>query len=120
MASHQNLESRRYYKINPVSENYVAPEVLAKYFPCGSIGVDKYQNCLALLRFGQIDVKGLLLSEKPKVCLTFWCETLEKFYSAVRNEPMKYKRSPTAISQTTVIMDLNGFSMRHVTYKPGK
>jgi hypothetical protein len=37
----------------------------------------------------------------------------------VRNDPSKYKRSPDAIAQTCAIIDLEGFSMSHVTYKPG-
>jgi len=97
----------------------VAPEVLAKYCPFGHLGRDKYNNYLLLIRFGLIDVKGLLLSEKPRVCLTFFCETIEKVYFLAKNSPNKYKRSPTAISQSTVIMDMDGFSMRHITYKPG-
>jgi hypothetical protein len=115
----QNLESRRFYQINPCPENYVAPEVLAKYFPGGQLGVDKYNNYLMLIRFGLIDVKGLLLSEKPRVCLTYMCEDLEKVYFMAKKDPKKYKSSPTAIAQSTVIMDMDGFSMRHITYKPG-
>ncbi|XP_046460721.1 SEC14-like protein 2 [Daphnia pulex] len=113
-----NLESRRFYQINPCPENYVAPEVLAKYFPGGQLGVDKYNNYLMLIRFGLIDVKGLLLSEKPRVCLTYMCEDLEKVYFMAKKDPKKYKSSPTAIAQSTVIMDMDGFSMRHITYKP--
>ena len=67
----QNLESRRFYQINPESHNYVAPQVLAKYVPIGHLGVDKHNNYVVLIRFGMADAKGILLSEKQKVCLTF-------------------------------------------------
>ena len=116
----QNLESRRFYQIHPVSENYVAPQVLAKYFPIGHLGVDKYNNYLTLIRFGMMDAKGILLSERQKICLTFMCKEIEKSVIAARNEPMKYKRSPNATSQSTIIMDMDEFTMRHITYKPGK
>jgi hypothetical protein len=102
-----------------VAGNYVAPEVLAKYFPVGHIGVDRSNNYLMLFRFGLMDPKGLLLSEKQRVGLTDLCEKMEKVFDAARNEPVKYKRSPTATSQTTLIMDMDGLSMRHITYKPG-
>ena len=97
----------------------MAPEVLAKYFASGQLGVDKYNNYLILVRFGLLDVKGLLLSEKQRVCLTHMCEVIEKSSISAKNDPKKYKRSPTTYEQSTVIMDMDGFSMSHVTYKPG-
>ena len=115
----QNFESRRFYQINSPSQNYFAPQVLAKYSAIGHLGVDKHNNYVVLIRIGMIDVKGILLSERQKTCLTFLCEEIEKSVIAARNEPVKYKRSPNAIYQVTAIFDMDGFSMRNITYKPG-
>jgi hypothetical protein len=46
-------------------------------------------------------------------------EVVEKTFLTVRNNPKKFKKSPDSIAQSTVIFDMAGFSMRHVTFKPG-
>ena len=65
------------------------------------------------------DLKGLLLSSKKKDCVLHVLQVVEKNFLMVRNDPIKYKRSPDAIAQTSVVLDLEGFSMNHITYKPG-
>jgi len=64
-------------------------------------------------------MKGLLHSSKKKDCILHVLQVVEKIFLMVRKDPMKYKRSHDAIAQTTVILDLEGFSMNHITYKPG-
>jgi hypothetical protein len=65
------------------------------------------------------DMKGILHSSKKKDCVLHITQVLEKNFLTVRKDPSKYKRSPDAIAQTCAIIDLEGFSMSHVTYKPG-
>jgi hypothetical protein len=67
-----------------------------------------------------IDIKGLLLSSKKKYCVMHILQVIENNFLNVRNDPKKYRLSPDAIAQTSVIVDLEGFSMNHITYKPGK
>jgi hypothetical protein len=64
-------------------------------------------------------MKGILHSSKKKDCVLHITQVLEKNFLTVRKDPSKYKRSPDAIAQQCVIADLEGFSMRHITYKPG-
>ena len=66
-----------------------------------------------------IDIKGLLLSSKKKYCIMHILQVIENNFLNVRNDPKKYRLSPDAIAQTSVILDLEGFSMNHITYKPG-
>jgi hypothetical protein len=66
-----------------------------------------------------IDIKGVLLSSKKKDYVMHVVQIVEKTLAMFRKDPMKYKRSPDAISQASVIVDLEGFSMNHVTFKPG-
>ena len=37
----------------------------------------------------------------------------------VTSDPQRYRRSPDAIVQSTIIFDMEGFSMQHITNKQG-
>lgn len=113
-----SMNWRRKYKIDSLRECYQSPEVLTKYFAAGHIGVDKFHSYLMVMRYGLTDVKGILLSAKKKDCVMHVLTLVENYFSVVKNDPVKFKRSADAISQTTVILDLEGFSMNHITYKP--
>lgn len=45
---------------------------------------------------------------------------VETMIYQVLEDPPKYKRTEDTIVQATVIFDMEQFSMRHITYKPGK
>ncbi len=45
---------------------------------------------------------------------------VETMIYQVLEDPPKYKRTDDTIVQATVIFDMDQFSMRHITYKPGK
>lgn len=113
------MDWRRKNKIDLLLDGYQSPEVLTKYFAAGNLGVDKLKSNLLLIRYGMIDIKGVLLSSKKKEYVTHVVQIVEKTLAMVRKDPMKYKRSPDAISQASVIVDLEGLSMNHVAYKPG-
>ncbi|XP_046460719.1 SEC14-like protein 2 [Daphnia pulex] len=113
-----SLDWRRKNKIDLLTDSYQSPEVLTKYFSSGHLGVDKFKSYLILFRFGISDMKGIMHSSKKKDCVLHITQILEKNFLMVRNDPSKYKRSPDAIAQTCAIIDLEGFSMSHVTYKP--
>ncbi|XP_046633910.1 SEC14-like protein 2 [Daphnia pulicaria] len=113
-----SLDWRRKYKVDLLNDGYQSPEVLTKYFAAGHLGVDKFKSNLLLIRYGMIDIKGVLLSSKKKDYVMHVVQIVEKTLAMFRKDPMKYKRSPDAISQASVIVDLEGFSMNHVTFKP--
>lgn len=115
----KSMEWRRKYKVDAVLQDYEMPEVLTKYFAAGYIGVDKLNSYTVVVRYGLMDLKGILLSAKKRDYLTYVIEIVERSFQRVRNDPKKFKRSPDAIAQSTVIFDMAGFSMRHITYKPG-
>ncbi len=64
-------------------------------------------------------MKGILQSVKKKDYLMQVVYLVETSISRVRNDPNKFKRSADAVTQSTMIFDMDGFSMRHITYKPG-
>ena len=115
----KSVEWRRKYKIDAMIKDYKAPDVLTKYFSAGHIGVDKHSSYLMVVRYGATDLKGILQSVKKKDYVMYVIELVERSITMVRNNQAKYKRSPDAINQACVIFDMAGFSMRHVTYKPG-
>lgn len=73
-----------------------------------------------LVRYGTIDIKGILHAIKKKDYITHVVNLVETSMSMVLRNPTRYKRSPDAIVQSTIIFDMEGFGMRHVTYKPGR
>ncbi len=113
------MDWRRKYRVDLLNDGYQSPDVLTKYFAAGHLGVDKFKSNLLLIRYGMIDIKGVLLSSKKKDYVMHVVQIVEKTLAMFRKDPMKYKRSPDAISQASVIVDLEGFSMNHVTFKPG-
>jgi len=119
LSHNQSMEWRWKYKIDTLVEDYKAPEVLTKYFSAGHVGVDKHSSYLMVVRYGATDLKGILQSVKKKDYVMHIVELVERSIRIVRNNQTKYKRRPDAINQACVIMDMAGFSMRHVTYKPG-
>jgi metal transporter CNNM len=113
------MEWRRKYKVDTILQDYKTPEVLTKYFASGYTGVDKLNSYTVVVRYGMMDLKGILLSAKKRDYLMHVIEIVERTFFTVRNNPKKFKKSPDSIAQSTVIFDMAGFSMRHVTFKPG-
>ncbi|XP_046460717.1 SEC14-like protein 2 [Daphnia pulex] len=113
-----SMEWRRKYKVDTILQEYKSPEVLTKYFASGYTGVDKLNSYTVVVRYGMMDLKGILLSAKKRDYLMHVIEIVERTFLTVRNNPKKFKKSPDSIAQSTVIFDMAGFSMRHVTFKP--
>lgn len=64
-------------------------------------------------------MKGILRSAKKRDYIMYVVYLVETSIWRVISDPQKYKRSPDAIVQTTVIFDLEGLSMQHITNKQG-
>lgn len=115
--------------------------MLRNYFPAGMVGRDKLlnprkilannrieliefkRNCYYIsvwvVRYGKADLKGILRSVKKKDYITHVVNLVESGMNIVYNNPEQYKRSPDALVQSCIIFDMDGFSMGHITYKPG-
>lgn len=65
-------------------------------------------------------MKGILRSTKKKDFVMYVVYLVETSIWRVMSDPLKYKRSPGAIVQTTIIFDLEDLSMQHITNKQGK
>ena len=73
-----------------------------------------------LVRYGTIDIRGILHAIKKKDYITHVINLVETSMSMVLKNPTRYRRSPDALVQSTIVFDMEGFSIRHITYKPGK
>ncbi|KAI9561415.1 SEC14-like protein [Daphnia sinensis] len=113
-----SLEWRKKNGVDAMIEDTESPEVMTKYFAVGHTGADKYKSYTLTIRYGAIDLKGILLSVKRKDYSKYVIGNLEKSILEAKSNPERYTLSPTSIGQCTVILDMAGFSMRHLTYKP--
>ena len=64
-------------------------------------------------------MKGILRSVKKRDFITYVIYLIESSISKVMADPKKYKPTPDAIVQTTVIFDMEGMSIQHVTNRKG-
>ena len=135
----QSLEWRRQYKIDTLLQDFESPEVFQKYFAAGFVGVDKahnprkmstycsvelYNNALIrnlvwVVRYGKIDMKGILHSAKKKDYLYHVYTLVETSIEASKQYKKKHNLPSSFMPQSTIIFDMEDFAMRHITYKPG-
>lgn len=104
------MEWRHQYKINTTLDDYVPPEVFAKYFSAGYTVAGKQHSKLMIARFGAMDLRGMLLSAKKRDYSMTVIHLVERDITDARKNPTKFKKSPDSIFQMTVIFDMAGFS----------
>ncbi|XP_057372015.1 SEC14-like protein 2 [Daphnia carinata] len=114
----KSLEWRQTNRVDEMIDESELPEVMRKYFAVGHTGVDKYKSYTVTVRYGAMDMKGILLSVKKKNYFMYLTQKLETSIREAKTNPERYTLSPTTIYQVTIILDLAGFSMRHITFKP--
>ncbi len=133
------MEWRRQYRIDNLLEDFKSPEVLKKYFAAGFVGRDKQRNpgelrlsadsknwfkswrcfiTVVVVRYGMGDMKGVLNSVKKKDYIYHVISLVEETLAFPKKDPQRFGR-PNAPIQSTIIFDMDQFSMRHITYKPG-
>ncbi|XP_046460749.1 SEC14-like protein 2 [Daphnia pulex] len=111
------LEWRRQHRIDHIREEFNPPEVLKKYFSAGLVGRDKLHNPMWVVRYGMSDMKGILRSTRKKDYVMYVVYLVESSIARVNANLEKYKRNADAVVQSTIIFDMEGFSMQHVTNK---
>ena len=74
-----------------------------------------------LVRYGRADMKGILSSCKKKDFLSYVLYLVEQNNATVNSNMAKYQLKPgDSMVQATLIFDLEGFGMQHITHKPSK
>nr|CAH0109449.1 unnamed protein product [Daphnia galeata] len=100
----QTLEWRRVNGVDNIFQTYTPSEVIRKYDSGGQIGVDKF-GCPGIMRS---------ITQKEFTKFTFW--TLENY---VRATQVETERTGKVVTQSTYIFDYEGFSLSHMSSKPG-
>ena len=91
------------------------PKVLLEYYPMKLVGHDKFYNPIWIKGFGQGDWRGLLQSTNKRDFMRYVC-----YISELASEEFR-KCSELAtrpITTSTFIIDMEGLSMKQITYKP--
>jgi hypothetical protein len=65
-------------------------------------------------------MKGILRSTKKRDYVMKVIHLVESSIWLVKSDPETYRRSPDAIVQSTIIFDMEGFTMQHITNKQGR
>jgi len=115
-----SLEWRKLYRIDTLLEDFHPPEVFNAYFSTTFFGYDKLHHPLWVVRFGSVDVKGILLSAKKKDFLNYIFCFVERSVEYSRERQQRRHLPASFMAQSTLIFDLENLSMRTLTYRPGE
>nr|CAD2124684.1 unnamed protein product [Meloidogyne enterolobii] len=117
-ANHMIVNSllwRKQHNVDKILHDFVPPPLLIKYFPGGWHHNDNQGRPLFILRLGQMDIKGLLRSVGLESIVKF---TLSICEEGLLKTAEATKRLEKPISAWTLLVDLEGLSMRHL-WRPG-
>lgn len=106
---------RKAHDVDRILNDFKPPSVLAQYFPGCWHHQDKQGRPLFVLRLGQLDMKGLLRSVGLENIVKF---TLSICEQGLLKTAEATKLLGVPISTWTLLIDLEGLSMRHL-WRPG-
>lgn len=110
----KSMEWRETVGADTILEDWTPPEVIQKYYPGGIIGRDREGNVVMIDPFGQIDLKGIMMSVKKEDIIRSQVYRLEKIEMMRRQQTTKEK----PIHQCVHIQDMTGFSSK-IMFKAG-
>jgi len=113
-----SLEWRRQYRIDTLLQDFESPEVFKQYYASGLVGVDKAHNPLWIVRYGKIDMKGILRSAKKRDYLYYVYSLVESSIQSSMDYKEEHNLPASFMPQSTIIFDLEDLAMKHITYKP--
>ncbi|CAI4229371.1 unnamed protein product [Auanema sp. JU1783] len=112
---HNSIIWRKQHSVDKLLQEWTANSVVAQFFPGCWHQSDKTGRPVFLLRLGALDIKGLIRScgveDVVKLTLSICEEGLNRTASATA-------AIGTPISSWTLLIDLEGLSMRHL-WRPG-
>ncbi|XP_057372739.1 SEC14-like protein 2 [Daphnia carinata] len=111
----RSLEWRRANRIDEIVEQWEPPLVLVKYYPMGIIGNDKQSCPVWIVSFGNADWRGILQSVSKRDYLRYICYMAEKSFKEMRKNSLQTQKP---VTYQTFIIDMDGLSMRQMSYKP--
>ncbi|KHN86630.1 CRAL-TRIO domain-containing protein T23G5.2 [Toxocara canis] len=111
----KSLLWRKQHNVDKILQEFEPPAVLLQFFPGCWHHCDKKGRPLFILRLGQLDMKGLLRAVGLEVVVKFTLSIIEQ---GLLKTAEATKKLGVPISTWTLLVDLEGLSMRHL-WRPG-
>eukprot|EP00057_Strongylocentrotus_purpuratus_P009999 XP_011664473.1 PREDICTED: SEC14-like protein 2 isoform X1 [Strongylocentrotus purpuratus] len=111
----QDIVWRAQMKVDTIHEWFKIPEVCLKYWPGGSLGLDKLGHVVWLSPIGNVDPKGLIYSVKTGDIIRTNIYVIERM---VKEQEVISQKLGRHIEGITLIVDLDNLSASHM-WKPG-
>ncbi|VDK47223.1 unnamed protein product [Anisakis simplex] len=111
----KSLLWRKQYNVDRILLEFEPPAVLKQFFPGCWHHCDKKGRPLFVLRLGQLDMKGLLRAVGLETIVKYTLSIIEQ---GLIKTTEATKKLGVPISSWTLLVDLEGLSMRHL-WRPG-
>ncbi|CAE1324634.1 Retinal-binding protein [Acanthosepion pharaonis] len=110
-----SMEFRKKMKVDELVSNYKEPEVITKYMPGGEVGHDKEGSSIRVVPWGDLDMKGLMLSCKKLDFVKSKIVQFERTLKDINKMTEKLKRD---VVGQTIIFDMENVGLKTL-WKPG-
>lgn len=110
-----SMEFRKNMKVAELVSSYKEPEVITKYMPGGDVGHDKEGSIIRVVPWGDLDMKGLMLSCKK---LDFVKSKIVQFEYTLEDINKMTKKVKRDVVGQTVIFDMENVGLKTL-WKPG-
>ncbi|KZS17891.1 SEC14 protein 2 [Daphnia magna] len=111
----RSVEWRRANRVDEILDQWEPPVALVKYYPMSIIGNDKFYCPVSVVAFGKADWRGILQSVSKTDYLRYLTYMAETNYVLMRKNSLLTGKPVTL---QTFIIDMDGLSMRQMSYKP--
>lgn len=105
----QSMKWRLQWEVDTGLKDWTPPEVLQKYYPSGTSGVDKDGAPVVVVPFAGLDIVGILHSASKQDVIRMTIKILE------RNLKMA---AETGANKVVVLFDMDGFTIRPYAWRP--
>ncbi|XP_037075690.1 SEC14-like protein 2 [Pollicipes pollicipes] len=111
----KSMEWRRRHRVND-TRDWAAPEVIRRFFPHGSCGVDRGGHRVYIFNMGGLDMRGLMQCASRVDLVQFGLQVLETFKADCAEQSCRLGRF---VGRSGVIVDLQGLQLNQITNRPG-
>ncbi|VDP13395.1 unnamed protein product [Onchocerca flexuosa] len=111
----KSIKWRKQHNVDKILQEFEAPPILKQFFPGCWHHNDKEGRPVFVLRLGKLDIKGLLRTCGMQTIMKFTLSIIEQ---GLIKTAKATKMLGAPISTWTLLVDLEGLSMRHL-WRPG-
>ncbi|KAI9561267.1 hypothetical protein GHT06_012223 [Daphnia sinensis] len=111
----RSIEWRKANRVDEILYRWHPPMALVKYYPMSIIGNDKFSCPVSIVAFGKADWRGMLQSVSKRDYLRYITYMAETNVATMRKNALLAGKP---VTHQTFIIDMDGLSMRQMSYKP--